>query len=57
MACPQVPPERYMEAVRVMQPDMFVALADEVRGADDDKQGAAAAACPSLPGIPAAAAS
>lgn len=26
----QVPPERYMEAVTAMQPDMFVALADEV---------------------------
>jgi len=27
----QVTPERYMEAIAAMQPDMFVALADEVR--------------------------
>jgi hypothetical protein len=26
-----VPPEKYMEAIRLLQPDMFVALADEVR--------------------------
>jgi hypothetical protein len=25
-----VPPEKYMEAIRLLQPDMFVALADEV---------------------------
>lgn len=30
--CIQVTPERYMEVIRAMQPDMFVALADEVGG-------------------------
>jgi hypothetical protein len=30
--CCQVTPERYMEAIAAMRPDMFVALADEVRG-------------------------
>jgi hypothetical protein len=32
IGCPlQVTPERYMQAIAALQPDMYVALADEVR--------------------------